>query len=66
VNERFVADSTGSEGTASKISQFIMQLIVTGKDKTTKRADNAMTYRELVTTAITMRRKIRRGLRYWR
>jgi len=35
---------------------------VAGKDKTTKRAGKAMTHRELLTTAITVRRKIRRGL----
>jgi len=62
VNEGFVMDSTGSESTACQISQFITQLIVAGKDKTTKRAGKAMMHRELLTTAITVRRKIRRGL----
>jgi len=62
MNEGFGTDSTGSEGMTCKISQFIMQLIVAGKDKTTKGAGKAMAHRELLTTAITVRRKIRRGL----
>ena len=62
MNEGFIVDSTGSESMACQISQFIMQLIVAGKDKTTKRAGKAMMHRELLTTAITVRRKIRRGL----
>jgi len=62
VNEGFIADSTGSESTACKISQFITQLIVVGKDKTPKRAGKAMMHRELLTTTITVRRKIRRDL----
>jgi len=45
-----------------KISQFIMQLIVVGKNKTAKGAGKAMAHRELLTTAITVRRKIRRGV----
>jgi len=44
MNEGFILDSTGSESMACKISQFIMQLIVVGKDKTTKTAGKAMIY----------------------
>jgi len=58
MNEVFITDSTGSESTACKISQFIMQLIVVGKDKTTKRAGKAMMHRKLLTSAITVRKKI--------
>jgi len=44
MNEGFILDSTGSESMACKISQFIMQHIVVGKDKTTKTAGKAMIY----------------------
>ncbi len=47
---------------AGKISQLLMQLIVVGKDMTTQGAGKAMMHRELLTTAITVRRKIRQGL----
>jgi len=62
MDEGFSMDSTGSEGMTCKISHFIMQLIVVGKDKTTKRAGKATVHGELLTTAITVRRKVRRGL----
>jgi len=59
-NKRFIVSSTQSESTAGKkISQFIMQLILAGKNKTTNRAGKAMVHRELLTIAITVRRKIR-------
>jgi len=44
VDKRFIMDSTGSgEGMDSKVCQLlIMQFIVAGKDKTTKRAGKMM------------------------
>jgi len=64
MNEGFIIDSSTwrKSTTCNKISQFIMQLIVVGKDKATKRACKGMMHRELLTAAITVRRKIRRGL----
>jgi len=58
VNEGLIIDS---KNMTCKI-QFVMQLIVAGKDTTTKRAGKPMVHRELLTTAITVGRKIRRGL----
>ncbi len=50
--------STGSESMSSKVGQLIMQFIVMGKDKTTKRASKAMSHIEGVATAIIVRREI--------
>jgi len=41
MNEGFVAYSARSESMACKISQFIMQLIMVGKDKTQQAREQA-------------------------
>jgi len=58
MNKRFIMHSTRSEGTGSKVSQLIMQFIVPGKDKTTKRASKSMFHSEGVATAIAVRGEI--------
>jgi len=58
MDKGFITNSTGNEGTDCKVCQLIMQFIVTGKDKTTKRAGKAMVCSEGIATAITVRREI--------
>jgi len=59
MDKGFIMNSTGSEGTDCQVCQLlIMQFIMAGKDKTTKRAGKAMVHSEWMATAIAVRRKI--------